>query len=138
MTAVVLTVYGTPAPKGSMRSLGKGVMVDSNAHVAPWRSMIAQAVLAQPVRDLDGPLSVELTVTVRRPGRASKAKDQPITRASGDVDKHVRCVLDALQDAALIVDDSRVISVRALKTYPGESLDALDQPGAVICVRQVQ
>jgi Holliday junction resolvase RusA-like endonuclease len=133
--SVTLTVYGRPAPKGSMRSLGKGRMVESNANVTPWRAAICAEALAQPVRHLDGALYVRVTLTVPKP--KSTRDPAPITRSSGDVDKHLRCVLDALQDADLIADDARVVSATVEKVWPGTSFDALDTPGAVITVFEV-
>ena len=133
--SVTLTVYGRPAPKGSMRSLGKGRMVESNVNVTPWRAAICAEALAQPVRHLDGALYVRVTITVPKP--ASARGGAPITRTSGDVDKHLRCVLDALQDADLIADDARVVSAMVEKVWPGTSFDALDTPGAVITVYEV-
>lgn len=133
--SVTLTVYGRPAPKGSMRALGPGRMIEGNANVAPWRAAICAEALAQPVRGMDGPLYVRVTLTVPKP--KSTRDSAPITRSSGDVDKHLRCVLDALQDADLIADDARVVSALVEKVWPGTALDALDQPGAVIMVYQV-
>jgi len=130
--SLTLTVYGRPAPKGSMRALGPGRMIESNTNVAPWRAAICAEALAQPVRHLDGPLAVRITLTVPKP---KTTKDSgPITRSSGDVDKHLRCVLDALQDADLIADDARVVSATVSKVWPGTSFDALDTPGAVITI----
>jgi Holliday junction resolvase RusA-like endonuclease len=133
--SVTLTVYGRPAPKGSMRSLGAGRMVESNLNVTPWRAAICAEALSQPVRHLDGPLYVRVTLTVPKPKTTRDLA--PITRSSGDVDKHLRCVLDALQDADLIADDARVICAMVEKVWPGTSLDALDTPGAVIVVYQM-
>jgi len=109
-------------------------MVESNEHVMPWREAIKAAALAQPVRDLDGPLVVTVVLTVAKPLRTKDL--YPITRASGDVDKHLRCVLDALQDAGTIVDDARVVWSSVCKWWPGQAFDSLDQPGAVITVEQ--
>lgn len=136
MTSVTLTVYGRPAPKGSLRALGAGRATESNPNVVPWRAAITAAALAQPVRNLDGALWVVITLTVPKP---KTSKDiGPITRASGDVDKHLRCVLDALQDATVIVDDARVVLATVGKVWPGQALDALDSPGAVITVGNVE
>jgi Holliday junction resolvase RusA-like endonuclease len=132
MTRVSLTVYGRPAPKGSLRFLGNRRVIDANENLPPWREAIKAAALAQPVRGLDGPLTVALSVTVKPPQRPRNP--EPITRASGDIDKHIRAVLDALQDAGVIVDDARVTTVTASKAYVGGSLDALDSPGAVITI----
>jgi Holliday junction resolvase RusA-like endonuclease len=118
-----------------MRSLGKGRMAESNENVTPWRAAICAEALSQPVRHLDGPLHVRVTLTVPRPKTTRDLA--PITRSSGDIDKHLRCVLDALQDADLIADDARIVSAWVEKVWPGTSLDALETPGAVITVQGV-
>ena len=57
---VTLVVYGRPTPKGSMRHVGRGILVDALAGTAPWRGAITAEALRQPVRDLDGPLEVRV------------------------------------------------------------------------------
>ena len=37
MTPITLTVRGLPAPQGSKRHIGRGVMVESSKRVKPWR-----------------------------------------------------------------------------------------------------
>ena len=119
-----------------MRALGPGRMIDSNVNVTPWRAAICAEALSQPVRGLDGPLAVRVTITVPKP-KSSKDK-APITRTSGDIDKHLRCILDALQDADLIADDARIIRAIVEKTWPGTTIDSLDTPGAVIVVHEIE
>ena len=34
------TVHGLPAPQGSKRHVGKGVMVESSKYVKPWREAV--------------------------------------------------------------------------------------------------
>ena len=38
-----ITVHGTPAPQGSKRHVGNGVMVESSAKVKPWREAVKWA-----------------------------------------------------------------------------------------------
>lgn len=131
---LVITVHGTPAPQGSKRHVGGGRMVESSAKVKPWREAVKWAALTRPEpATLDGPILVEVTFTVRKPTSAPKRLTSwPVTRSSGDIDKLLRATLDALTDAGVMRDDSQVVEVTARKVYPGEGIDALEHPGALI------
>ncbi|KAB8196227.1 RusA family crossover junction endodeoxyribonuclease [Nonomuraea phyllanthi] len=132
-----ITVFGTPAPQGSKRHVGKGVLVESSTRLRPWREAVKQAALDVREQTLQGPLSVEIAFTFNKPKSAPKTKvTYPVTRSSGDLDKLCRAVLDALTDAGIMRDDSQVIELIAAKGYAGEDGE-LDIPGAVIEVREL-
>lgn len=125
MTPLDIWVPGTPRPKGSMRSLGKGRMVEQNATSGEWRAAVAYA-FRQELRELEligNPPGVWLSgvrVTIRlqfNPPKSWKGGSYPISRATGDVDKHARNILDALVDAGVIKDDSQVAGLRVSKFY---------------------
>lgn len=120
-------------------------MVESSKHVKPWRDAVrSDAVKA--ARDgafpLDGPLRVDMVFTTTRPrshyrtGRnaALLRDDAPLRPASApDLSKLARSTEDALTDAGVWCDDSRVVEYgRLAKVYAGEDVDALDVPGAVV------
>jgi Holliday junction resolvase RusA-like endonuclease len=121
-------------------------MVEQSPNLAPWRALVTQAAVAARGRagwhpDAQAPLALGVTFTVQRPSshwRTGKhshllrpaAPEHPVTRP--DLDKLIRSTMDALTDAGAMSDDSRVISVSAMKAYPGASLDALDSPGCVL------
>jgi Holliday junction resolvase RusA-like endonuclease len=186
---LIVTVHGNPAPQGSKRHVGGGVMVEMSKAVKPWREAIKHAALAVipqldehfpklgpcgicgvPGEDqrhrvvdairgsihagdplehaaaeygvsidaarstlfpLTGPLSVEVTFTVRKPASAPKRRTTwPAKRP--DLDKLLRSTFDGLGTAGAWGDDSQVVEVTARKVYPGEGIDALNVPGAVI------
>lgn len=144
------TVHHRPAPQGSKRHVGHGRLLEQSKRVAPWRSAVEDAARAaiiashairyggrpavQP-QSLDGPLSVEVVFTVRKPASAPKTRvTWPTTRDSGDIDKLLRSTFDALTTAGAIADDSRIVEVTSRKVFPGEGLGALEMPGAVIRV----
>jgi Holliday junction resolvase RusA-like endonuclease len=139
---LVITVHGRPKPKGSMRHVGNGRMVEQVAGSGDWRidckvgAMAAVAAAADPARyPLDGPVRVEATFTFPRPASAPKTRvTWPTTRASGDGVKLARNLGDALQDAGVVVDDARIIDWLICKRYPGQGPDALGIPGVVIRV----
>lgn len=145
---LTIAVHGRPAPQGSKKYAGhrrnaasgriSAVLVEQSKRVKPWRALVTRAA-TDTMRDthqtepFDGPLAADIVFTVLKPASAPKRRRTwPITRHSGDVDKLIRSTFDGIADAEAVVDDARIIRVTALKTYPGEHPDALDQPGAII------
>lgn len=136
------------------------VLIEQSKRVKPWRAAVTDAARAALTeggghlfREWDvlsracavcgtaqaehylcpGAVSVEVTFTVQKAKSAGRKFCWPTTRFSGDIDKLQRATFDAVSDAGGIwVDDSRVVEVLARKVHPGEGVDALDTPGAVI------
>lgn len=144
---LVVVVRGTPAPQGSKRHVGGGRMVEQSPHLESWRAVVSQCAVAARYAtpgwapDPHAALAVGITFTVVRPqshyrtGKHShllrdSAPAHPVSRP--DLDKLIRSTLDALTDAGAMSDDSRVVSISALKAYPDSTPDALDCPGAVL------
>ena len=123
MTRVEFTVLGVPAPQGSKRHVGRGVLVESSKALPAWREAVAWAARDAALRHgitapLDGPL--RLIVEFRFPmpkARAKRARDAGAAwrTTQPDSDKLVRAVGDALTDSGLIVDDARICEVHATK-----------------------
>jgi Holliday junction resolvase RusA-like endonuclease len=159
---LTITVYGTPAPQGSKRHVGNGVMIEMSKKVKPWRQDVKAAALTALELDgavvgdvqlhrppLDGPLAVSIVFTVRdRP--ASKPAWWPAgvrwaktlmwrPASTPDLSKLLRSTEDALTDARAWKDDARVVEYRRLaKHYVGDAApDVLDAPGAVIRIWQL-
>lgn len=134
-----ITVYGTPKPKGSLAHVGKGRLVEQVVGSKPWREAVKWAAIQakdEAFHVFSGPVAVHIVVTVKKPVSAPKRRRTwPITRSSGDADKHARNCLDALVDAVIMFDDSQVTDLHLIKSYPGQEPGALDHPGAVITVR---
>ena len=134
---MIITVYGLPAPQGSKRHVGHGVMIESSKKVKPWREAVKWAALELIHGELvpcgrvlvTGPIRAEITFTMPRP-KSAKAGAVPATRP--DLSKLVRSTEDALTDVGAWEDDARVVECLARKVYPGEHPDALATPGAVI------
>ena len=149
---IVVTLPGHPAPKGSLKCVGQGgkhSLIEDNKRTKPWRDKVATLVRSQLATvsepaDPHQAIDVELTLTLPRPpahygtGRnASKVKPSspahPTGHRAGDVDKLARTVLDALQDAGVVADDSQIVELLVRKCYPdAEVPDSLDYPGARI------
>lgn len=148
-TGIAFTVYGLPAPQGSKRHVGNGVMIESSKKVKPWRQDVKQAALDTIAghpdwTPLDGPLVASMTFTFARPkshyrtGRnAHLLRDTAPARPHGmpDLSKILRSTEDALKDV-IWADDALVVGYIHLgKFYAGtDAADVLTMPGAVIRV----
>lgn len=132
-----MVVHGEPAPQGSKRHLGNGILTESSSRVKPWREAVKYACLDDRTTNRVGPLAVEITFTVRKPRSAPKKKTTWPTRRP-DVDKLLRSTLDGIGEAGFWRDDSQVVEVTGRKVYPDEGIDALPHPGALIRIRNLE
>lgn len=114
---IVIDVFGEPAPQGSKRHVGRGIMVESSAKVKPWREAVtfaAAQAAAKGYRQV-GPVGVTIMFYLRRPPSAPKSRRYPDRKP--DLDKLIRSTLDALVIGGVIEDDARIIAIRAGKVY---------------------
>lgn len=146
---ITITVHGRPAPQGSKRHVGNGIMIESSKAVKPWREDVKNAGLAamgwgsRPC--LDGPLSVSMVFYFPRPashygtGRnATRLRPSaPIApHMPPDLSKLARATEDALTDARVWRDDSRVIEYTRLAKAYLDPAAGRSTPGAVITIQQ--
>jgi len=142
---IAFRVHGIPAPQGSKRHVGNGVMVESSKKVKPWREAVkgaaveAQAgALAANLWDLRcEPLQVRVTFVLPRPkGHYGTGRNANLLKRSAphspavkpDIDKLISSTLDAIGEAGIWRDDAQVAEIHAAKTYG-------DMPGAHIRIR---
>lgn len=127
-------VPGIPAPQGSKRHLGNGVMVESSKRVKPWRADIRAEALRHLGRPYDGPVSVDVMFVFPRPKRhLGTGRNAGIVLPSApalhtqkpDLDKLLRAVGDALTGVAYR-DDSQIVALHSWKRWaePGERFGA--------------
>lgn len=150
---MILTVYGSPAPQGSKRYVGsknggRGIVIESSKKVRPWRQAVKYEALnaRQGVPPIDEPVYVRMVFTFQRPAshyrtgkNAHLLRDGAPDRPSGppDLSKLARSTEDALTDAGVWRDDSRVVEYERLaKVYVGEDPEALDAPGVRMVIRR--
>lgn len=117
MTILQFTVHGIPAPQGSKRHIGDGVMIESSAKVKPWREAVKWAAReAMPAgwAKLDGPLVLSVVFYLPRP---KAAKSAVMCHKMPDLSKLIRSTEDAITDAGVWADDARVCSIIAEKQY---------------------
>ena len=120
-----IRVFGHPAPQGSKRHVGNGVLIESSARVKPWRQDVRAAALEADAH-FDGPVSLTVGFLLRRPashyrtGRnAHRLRDAapPYPGKKPDIDKLLRSTLDGLGESGIWRDDAQVVRVRAEKLY---------------------
>lgn len=131
MTVIAFTIDGIPKPKGSLRHVGHGRMVEQVKGGKEWRQHVA-TVARQHAPDLPLTGPVEVMLIVRLPRPKTVRRDLPTSQHAGDIDKHARAILDALTDAGIWADDSQVVELRAIKRYADMTV-----PGVNVHVREV-
>jgi len=132
---VVLTVHGTPQPKGSLKAFrayrSKRLVVTSdNPKLRAWQLSVRAAALQTRGRwrTFAGPVTVHCQFVLPRP--TSYPRRVVHHTRKPDLDKLVRAVLDALAADVLFGDDAAVIDLHASKAYACAGV----VPGVVITV----
>jgi len=112
-------VPGIPAPQGSKRHVGRGILIESSKRVKPWREDVRQGALdAADQQQWTAPDAVAIGLTFWMPRPKSHPKTRRTIHSSRpDADKLVRSTFDALTSAGVIRDDSTVVKVSAVKAY---------------------
>lgn len=138
---ITLNVYGRPAPQGSKRHVGRGILIESSKKVTPWRKAIVNEATRRRVANtgIAEACAVEVIFYFSRPISHHNARGElkpsapshPTSRSVGDLDKVVRSTLDGLVEAAVLNDDSLVTDLVARKRYASLA----QPPGAVIHIR---
>ncbi|NDH90412.1 MAG: RusA family crossover junction endodeoxyribonuclease [Flavobacteriia bacterium] len=141
-------VQGVPAPQGSKRHLGRGILVEASKRVKPWRSdVIGAALSAFSGVPYDEPLAVELCFVFPRPkshygtGKNAgvlkgTAPTHPTGRNVGDIEKLARSTIDALSvtsGGSCMRDDSLVVDLVCRKRFA----EGDETTGAWVRVRPV-
>jgi crossover junction endodeoxyribonuclease RusA len=139
---ITIEVRGLPAPQGSKRHVGHGIMVESSKAVGPWREAVraeTQRVMKQEGGPLAGAVHVYIRFTLPRPkshyrtGRnAHLLRDSAPTYPDGrpDGDKLERAVWDGLTMGGAYADDGQVVMWGGYKAY--------GPPGCIIEIEQLE
>jgi Holliday junction resolvase RusA-like endonuclease len=137
------TVYGRARTKGSLKVITprgqKPRLIEDHAHSKPWRKRIVEQLVkgGHAGKHYEGAVEVGVTFVFERHGETSKQLPWPTLSAGvnaiGDLDKLLRNLLDALEDAKVIEDDKQVCSITTRKVWGKEaamvvSVRALDDP----------
>jgi len=123
--SLTFVVFGLPAPQGSKRHMGNGIMVESSKAVSPWRQDVKHAAIACIPHDWNtaSPMVLSVVFRFKRPaGQIGKKGVKPSAPAhctsgrNGDLSKLVRSTEDALTGVAYD-DDRQIVTVSAQKRY---------------------
>ena len=129
-----LRVQGSPKPKGSLKHVGRGRLVEQVKGSTAWKEAVAWQARSKAARARwdapGGPRVVTATVWLPRPPSVKRA--MPTTRSSGDVDKHARNLLDGLAEAGVFADDSQVTDLHIRKRYADGQ-----PPGVQVVVEEI-
>jgi crossover junction endodeoxyribonuclease RusA len=135
MEAFTFTVAGmAPAPQGSKRHVGKGVMVESCKTVKPWRYLVSQAAIATGVPLIRGPVSLSVVFLFQRPKghygtKGLKPSAPRFHSVKPDGSKLLRSTEDALSKL-LYEDDARIV----MGTFHKRYCIGDERPGALITI----
>jgi crossover junction endodeoxyribonuclease RusA len=142
-SSFTFTVLGKPAPQGSKRHVGRGILLESSKRCKPWRQDVKYAAL-EALPDgwyamMDKPILVSVTFIFARPkghfrtnGELKPKAPSHCTARVGDTDKLCRSILDALSNS-VFSDDSQVIALNAQKRYATRN----EQPSAIITIAAI-
>lgn len=138
-----VSYHGKPGPKGSLnpwcvrcagRKLPQKIAIKEESENGK-RARQSIAVLAHSAwsgrAKLTGPIEVNAWVFIERRMQIkngvptglpvpSESGPYPTHRNSGDIEKHVRTLHDALQDAGVLADDSQVVDLHVYKRWADE------------------
>lgn len=144
-----IRVSGLPVTQGSKKAFvvktkagPRAVMTEhAGGRLKDWRQDVkgaAEDAHAGRV-PVDGPVRARIVFALPKPASAPKGRRTwPTGSRSGDLDKLVRAVFDALTSAGVWADDSRVVSLATRKDYPGaEGLEGFASPGVSITLWEV-
>ena len=106
-------VPGIPAPQGSKKHVGNGVLIESSKKVAPWRKAVATTVAELDFIPFDEPVEIFTTYLLPRPATVTRQ----LPSVPPDLDKLERGLFDALTIAGVWSDDSLVVDSHPSKRY---------------------
>lgn len=140
MSRVTVIVAGVPVTQGSTKAFvvaGRPRVTHSNGpKIDIWRRSIVDAVHRQLGEELElmtGPLRLSAAFRLPRPAKLPKKRTWPIGARSGDSDKLLRALGDAIT-GVLIPDDSLIVDARVTKDWANPGA----QPGVVFTVETVE
>lgn len=138
-SVVTFFVHGRPVTQGSKvaginKKTGMAFMKESTGdRLAFWRIKVEhearEVMKAKGLELFEGPVSLHVSFFLSRAKSLPRRITDPVAPMSGDLDKYVRAVGDAMT-GAVYVDDCQITHVSATKSY-GEP----DKIGARITVR---
>jgi crossover junction endodeoxyribonuclease RusA len=123
----VFHLPGTPAPQGSKRHVGRGILIEDSQRSRPWRDAVTwHAQHAHTGPPYTGPVAIHIHLHLPRPkSHYGTGRNRHLVKPRAplwhpvkpDLDKLARLILDACTNARVIHDDSQVAQLTARKLY---------------------
>lgn len=127
-------IVGDPAPQGSKRHVGNGVMIEASKKVKPWRKAVAdqisKAFAIQGESRFEGAVEIDQIFLLRKPSSVQRL----LPTVPPDLDKLERGLFDALTLANIWSDDSLVVISHSRKVYAKHG----EPTGVFINIREVE
>ncbi len=127
-------VGGRPRTKGSLKVITprgrKPILIEDHAHSKPWRVKIVKAIKAKypDIQPTSVPVQVVARFVFERTGPSAGLLPWPTLNAginaNGDLDKLLRNLLDALQEAEVVLNDCQVVDVQTSKEWAPEGIES--------------
>ena len=144
MTEVRWMTVGIPAPQGSKRHVGNGIMIEQSASLPAWRNQLIYDIKkAANGYKFDGGINVTLDFRFPRlkshyrTGKYSNIlrDDAPLYKITKpDIDKIIRAVMDAMTLSGVIKDDANCYLIMSRKMYCNDD----EQPGVFGIIADTQ
>lgn len=140
ISSFTFKVLGKPAPQGSKRHVGKGVMVESSKRCKPWRQDVRHTVMELLpdgwYANMDKAITLSCVFVFARPknhfrtnGQLKPSAPKHCSGRIGDISKLVRAVEDAMT-GVVYNDDAQIINLIAHRRFANDR----EQPCAIITV----
>jgi Holliday junction resolvase RusA-like endonuclease len=140
VSSFTFTVLGKPAPQGSKRHVGRGVMVESSKRCKPWRQDVRHTAMDLLPSDWYANMSKAITLSCvfvfarpknhfRTNGHLKPSAPRHCSGRIGDISKLVRAVEDAMT-GVVYNDDAQIINLIAHRRFANDR----EQPCAIITV----
>ena len=121
-------VIGTPKPQSRPKAFSRGKFTSVYSPVTAWRNDVKYAAhkIYEKQGQIDGAVIVDIEYYFKRPkSHYGTGKNSDVLKASApknmvkrpDLDNLNKAVLDAIQDANLMADDSAVVRLMSTKHY---------------------
>lgn len=110
---ITFWVDGLPAPQGSKRHVGNGVMVEASKKLPAWRKAVEDTARQTMVETIDRPVIVRADFFLPKPKRPRFL----VPATPPDTDKLMRALGDGLEKSGLLANDSRIVQWVATKHY---------------------
>jgi len=135
------SVFGVhPATQGSKKYVGTRrtatgnnipLIVESHPGLPKFRKAITDAIVDSNDEDMRFVGAVKVSATFYLPKPKTSSNRFPLNQRSGDLDKYLRALMDAVTKSELWGDDSQVVEIEAYKLY------AIGESGVIVTITAI-